>query len=75
MFVSRWMTLTCRNIEVPSVTRLCDVISALTRAGTRPHSCRNGTKRTPMVASNANAMRLSPIRQTVTCGHRPVFTS
>ena len=75
MFASRWTRPTCRYIDDPTVSRLWTVISAWIRAGTMPHSWRNGTKRGPMDASKAKASTLRPIRQIVTYGQRRVWTS
>ena len=75
MLPIRWIQPTCRNMAVPRVSMLWTVTSALTRAGTRPHSCRNGTKRTPTESSNTNASTLTPISVTVAYGQRYVFAS
>ncbi len=75
MLPMRWIQPTCRNMAVPRVSTLWTVTSALTRAGTRPHSCRKGTKRTPTESSNTNASTLMPISVTVAYGQRYVFAS
>ena len=65
MFMSRWTTPTCSIVDVSTVTTLCSVTSAAIRAGTRPHCCRNGTKRGPRLTAKARASTLRPITQTV----------
>ncbi len=65
MLPIRWIQPTCRNMAVTRVSTLWVVTSAFTRAGTSPHSCRNGTKRTPTDSSNRKTSTLMPISATV----------